>query len=311
MFAVIFSQPASAAKANKLATPQISEFAVYSDRITVSIDNYAKYPSGTKLKFFIGSTYIKAVSAKNCEAVNFYDDGSKYFTADKVYKISVKAIIPGDDTRTSEAASIKLRTDTQTYFTLKKGTGLYKYSSGKMVLKAKSVESGYVLGLYCTAKGQSVAGKSIEKYSGEYVRIRSGSYTGYYIKITDTSRILSVKAKRQIVSQYGASMNGGSYVWGGTAYRRTDCSGLTMQCYKQIGVNLSHNAAAQAYVGKSVSVSAMEPGDIIVMNYGSHVGMYIGSGKIVHALNSRVGIRIDSVEKLRYYHVDTVRRIIY
>jgi cell wall-associated NlpC family hydrolase len=105
-------------------------------------------------------------------------------------------------------------------------------------------------------------------------------------------------------------MDGGKYVWGAASYRRTDCSGLTMQCYSQIGVNLSHSVRAQATAGKSVSMSGIQPGDLIILNNRSHIAMYIGDGKMVHAMNSRDGIKVESVSKLKYYRLDGIRRII-
>jgi cell wall-associated NlpC family hydrolase len=307
----VFPTQTAEAKSSKLATPQLSEYAVYGDRLVISVDNYKKYPSNAKLKFFVGSTFVKAVYAKDCEKVYFSNDGNNFFKTDTAYRIYVRAVIPGDSSRNSEATSIKLKTSSKTYFKLSTNTQIYKYSGGKMKAVKKSTESGYVTGVVCTAKGASVTGRSAEKYKGEYVRLGSGSYKGYYISTKDTSRCTEVKAKRSIVSQYGKSMDGGRYVYGGTTFKNTDCSGLTMQCYQQIGISLSHNAAQQAYAGIAVSVNSMQPGDLIVMNYGSHVGMYIGNGQIVHALNSRVGIKVESVSKLQYYHVDTVRRLIY
>ncbi|MBR1752268.1 MAG: C40 family peptidase [Ruminococcus sp.] len=112
------------------------------------------------------------------------------------------------------------------------------------------------------------------------------------------------------VCDYGRSMKGGSYVWGGSSFKATDCSGLTMQCYAQVGIELPHNAAAQASYGKPVTLGAMKAGDLIIMNYGSHAALYLGGGEFVHATTPERGITIEPVSKLDYYHVDTVRRLL-
>lgn len=115
------------------------------------------------------------------------------------------------------------------------------------------------------------------------------------------------------VIAYAKSMVGGSYVWGGSSYRATDCSGLVMLSYAQVGISLPHLAASQAGYGKAVSYDSMQPGDLIF--FGSsyyHVAIYIGDGKMVHAENSNTGIVISYVSSFsRYNPISAIRRIIY
>lgn len=115
------------------------------------------------------------------------------------------------------------------------------------------------------------------------------------------------------VIAYAKSMVGGSYVWGGSSYRATDCSGLVMLSYAQVGISLPHLAASQAGYGKAVSYDSMQPGDLIF--FGSsyyHVAIYIGDGKMVHAENSSTGIVISYVSSFsRYNPISAIRRIIY
>ena len=90
----------------------------------------------------------------------------------------------------------------------------------------------------------------------------------------------------------------GAYVWGGSNYRATDCSGLMMLSYAQIGISLPHLASSQAYYGTDVAYNDMQPGDMIFFGYGSyssifHVGMYIGDGMMVEAQCEETGIVID------------------
>lgn len=115
------------------------------------------------------------------------------------------------------------------------------------------------------------------------------------------------------VIAYAKSMVGGSYVWGGSSYRATDCSGLVMLSYAQVGISLPHNAAAQAGYGKSVSYDSMQPGDLIFFGASIyHVAMYIGDGMMVHAENSSTGIVISYVSTFSQYNpITAIRRIIY
>jgi cell wall-associated NlpC family hydrolase len=83
------------------------------------------------------------------------------------------------------------------------------------------------------------------------------------------------------------------YVYGGKGPDVFDCSGFTSWAWRQAGVSLSTSSSAQATQGTRVSVSALQPGDILF--YGSpvsHVAMYIGNGQVVHASNPRTDVTI-------------------
>ena len=97
----------------------------------------------------------------------------------------------------------------------------------------------------------------------------------------------------------------------GARYRACDCCGLTMLCYQQIGINLPHSCWGQAQYGKRVTVSEMQPGDIILCrNYG-HAMIYVGDGMVVHAMNSRDGIKMQAASTAMYYNpVTCIVRII-
>lgn len=94
-------------------------------------------------------------------------------------------------------------------------------------------------------------------------------------------------AKRQIGDMYG---------WGATGPRRFDCSGLTYASYRAAGKRIPRTSYGQWRGLKRVKIKNLRPGDIVVYYGGSHVGIYVGGGKIVHA--SRPGRPIKKV-KLR------------
>jgi cell wall-associated NlpC family hydrolase len=85
-------------------------------------------------------------------------------------------------------------------------------------------------------------------------------------------------------------------VYGAAGPSAYDCSGLTMAAWGSAGVSLPHSSSAQMGYGTPVSVSALQPGDL-VFYYSpvSHVAMYIGNGMIVHAANPSQGVRTDPV----------------
>ena len=95
------------------------------------------------------------------------------------------------------------------------------------------------------------------------------------------------------IANYALKFVGNPYVFGGTSLTNgADCSGFTMSVHKHFGISIPRSSTAQSYGGKSVSISAVQPGDVIY--YGNHVGIYIGSGQIVHASTAKTGIKVSN-----------------
>lgn len=96
------------------------------------------------------------------------------------------------------------------------------------------------------------------------------------------------------IASFALQYAGGPYVYGGSSLTKgADCSGFVMAVYNHFGVSLPHDAYAMRGYGRSVSMSSAKPGDIIC-NPG-HVGIYIGGGQMVHAVNEYLGIAVTSV----------------
>ena len=108
------------------------------------------------------------------------------------------------------------------------------------------------------------------------------------------------------IAKFACQYIGNPYVAGGTSLTNgADCSGFVMAVYKNFGISLPRSSYAQSSVGRGVSYSEAQPGDVIY--YGGHVGIYIGNGQIVHASTERTGIKITSAT---YRSIITVRRIV-
>jgi cell wall-associated NlpC family hydrolase len=103
------------------------------------------------------------------------------------------------------------------------------------------------------------------------------------------------------VLAYAKSKVGNAYVYGAAGPSSFDCSGLTMMAWSQAGVSLPHSSSAQYSSGPHVSESELQPGDL-VFYYSpiSHVGLYIGDGKIVNALNPGAGVQISGLHDMPY-----------
>jgi cell wall-associated NlpC family hydrolase len=100
---------------------------------------------------------------------------------------------------------------------------------------------------------------------------------------------------------YALAQVGKSYVFGAAGPSSFDCSGLTMAAWSQAGVSLPHSSSAQYNSGQHISESELQPGDL-VFYYSpiSHVGMYIGGGKIVNALNPGSGVKVSGLHDMPF-----------
>lgn len=107
--------------------------------------------------------------------------------------------------------------------------------------------------------------------------------------------------RARIAMNFALSQVGKPYVRGGTGPSAYDCSGLTMVAYAQAGIGLPRTSQAQYGVGQPVSLSQLQPGDLVFYYSGiSHVGIYIGGGMIVHASNPRTGVTTASVTSMPF-----------
>lgn len=96
------------------------------------------------------------------------------------------------------------------------------------------------------------------------------------------------------------------YLWGGTSGWGYDCSGFTYSLYHAYGTTISRDADQQAVHGTAVARSALRAGDLVFFRGSAggtitHVGMYAGSGNIINAPQTGVGIRIDPLSRYPYY----------
>ena len=105
----------------------------------------------------------------------------------------------------------------------------------------------------------------------------------------------------QIAVDTALAQRGDPYVWAAGGPGAFDCSGLTQYAYVAAGVRLPHSSAAQSRMGTPVPRSELQPGDLVFFRSPvSHVGMYIGGGRMVHAATFGVPVQITSVDMAGY-----------
>jgi peptidoglycan DL-endopeptidase CwlO len=98
------------------------------------------------------------------------------------------------------------------------------------------------------------------------------------------------------VVAYARAQVGKPYCYGGSGPGCFDCSGLTMMAWRQAGVSLPHSSAAQYNVGRRISASELQPGDLIFYYSPiSHVSVYIGGGQRISATHTGDYVRVQSL----------------
>lgn len=107
------------------------------------------------------------------------------------------------------------------------------------------------------------------------------------------------------VVEYAKKYLGYKYVAGGSSPKGFDCSGFTTYVFKHFGISLNRASKGQIKNGVAVEKSKLQAGDLVIFNNESnsaigHVGIYIGSGKFIHAANKKEGVTITELS-MSYY----------
>jgi len=102
-----------------------------------------------------------------------------------------------------------------------------------------------------------------------------------------------IRALRAAAAQLGKA-----YRWGATGPRNFDCSGLTSFSFRQAGITLPRSSSQQARIGRPVGFGDLQPGDLVFFHRPvSHVGIYAGGGKMIHAPQTGDVVRYQTVNR--------------
>lgn len=129
---------------------------------------------------------------------------------------------------------------------------------------------------------------------------------------------LAAQKKPPRIADHAASqalkMVGKPYKYGGTSPAGFDCSGLIVYSYRQSGLKLPRETEGQRQVSKRVRVSKLKRGDLLFFHLegkkNSHVGIYLGQGRFVHAPSTGKRVRTDRVDSAYWKkHLSEARRV--
>lgn len=124
------------------------------------------------------------------------------------------------------------------------------------------------------------------------------------------------RADRDAAAQAAAharNMVGKPYVYGGNSPQGFDCSGLVQYSYLRAGISVPRTTRSQLKAGLPITTRSLRAGDLVFFDQEgrkfSHVGIYIGDGRFVHAPSSGKQVRIDRLDR-RYWqdHFVAARR---
>ena len=125
-------------------------------------------------------------------------------------------------------------------------------------------------------------------------------------EVQETAVVDSREYAGQAVIDFACQFIGNPYVWGGTSLTNgADCSGFVQSVYANFGIALPRTTYEMVNAGYEVSYDQALPGDLIL--YDGHVGLYMGDGTIVNAMNEAQGIGICTAT---YAPIITVRRVL-
>lgn len=165
-------------------------------------------------------------------------------------------------------------------------TGLYKVRFGDFPSKAVACEHAEDL------RTKGIIDEYYVVSPDDYAAIKERKYGQGYLrdKLVETARRFI-----GIPYRWGGSTPGGGF----------DCSGLTQAVYQLNGLNLPRSSKEQFSAGLSINRSQLSPGDLVFFATSggrtvSHVGLYTGNGRFIHAPSRGKRIRTNSLSK-RYF----------
>ncbi len=171
------------------------------------------------------------------------------------------------------------------------------------------------------AKGSrfTVLAREGSKYSVKLDDGRTGWVTANDVTLDDTRKPTPMSdmwaLRKMSMVQTALAFRGARYVSGGSGPYGFDCSGFVKYIYSKYGIKLPHDSRALFQCGTYVAKDALAPGDILffVNTYRrgiSHVGMYIGDGKFIHASTHRTGVKVSDLSESYYQaHYFAAKRV--
>lgn len=172
-------------------------------------------------------------------------------------------------------------------------------TSSTLNIRATASAKAKILGVL--KKGAKI---TILKKESSWYHIQSGKTKGWvsksYVSLKSTVASRGDEIDGSAIVSHARAQLGKPYIYGATGSNAFDCSGLTQYVYKKAGINIARTSSSQALQGSTVSRGNLQAGDLVFFKTGgssyiSHVGIYIGNGKMIHSPKPGDVVKVSSL----------------
>lgn len=248
------------------------------------LDGWTKIRSGLAEGYVPSDALITGTAAE--EQASEYENNTVTVTA---YALNVR-----DGQGTSANILTQVERDETYEVTGEAVDGWYPVKVGEI--------DGWVSGTYVTADTSYSYGETKEEEEARIAQEKQKEEEAQAVQ----AGVSGALTGGQAVIDYACQFIGNPYVWGGTSLTDgADCSGFVQSVYAHFGISLPRTSSQMRSAGYAVSYEEALPGDLIL--YDGHVGLYMGDGNIVNAMNEADGIGICSAT---YTTIVAVRRVL-
>ncbi|MGZ2358702.1 NlpC/P60 family protein [Streptomyces sp. 372A] len=134
-----------------------------------------------------------------------------------------------------------------------------------------------------------------------YDASETGRGTGHADRSAPRGAVAAPNARAAQAVAFAYSALGKPYVWGATGPHSFDCSGLTQAAWRAAGFSLPRTTYTQINAGQRIPRSQLAPGDLVFFYSGvSHVGLYIGNGRMIHAPRPGAPVRVAPIDEMPF-----------
>jgi cell wall-associated NlpC family hydrolase len=266
-----------------------------------------------ELGSFAAAQYRTGASAPDTATFLLADTPQDYFDQTQLMgRMTSRQKDAVDDYVTQQSATMKKRqeatdsletlTETQSDLKTAKATVQQKLSDARELLSQLTAEEKARLAAIEKKKQEEAARKAAElaqqqaaeQKAAEEAAAAEAAESSSSSSSTATDSSYATKAEKALA--FARSQIGKPYVWGATGPDSYDCSGLTQAAWNAAGISLPRTTYDQVNAGTTVSLANAQPGDLVFFyDDVTHVGIYIGNGKMIHAPKPGAYVREESI----------------
>jgi len=276
--------------------------------ITGKVVNFRKEPnlSSKVLLQLEKGTHVVVTGSEGDWYKAEYNDVTGWIHSDYI-EVKEKSIGTGVVTGSVVNVRSKPSTESEVLTKFEKGTKVevFERSGDWYRVKLGDDRYGWMCSEYVVLRQESVSrGDTVDRQSAASESENKAEKSQDNESAADSSAEL-----RQKIVEYAKTLIGVRYKYGGTTTKGFDCSGFVKYVYNHFGINIARTSAEQSTGGKAVKKADLQPGDLVFfdtvedgkLNDISHVGIYIGDGKFIHASTyQKKAVTIESLSSTYY-----------